>query len=239
MRSVGTLRQIARYPVKSMRGEELQSATVGLQGLPGDRLCAFVQTGLRSTFPWLTGRELPALLRYQAVYEDTERNARRESTVQVTTPGGERLPVDSEALREEIERGSGKPIRLHLDHRGNHDSAYVSLIAASTLRALSEAAGVAVDHRRFRMNFVVDGDGPPFSETAWVGKVLRFGSVRLAITEPDRRCVMITLDPDTGARSPAVLRAAAELNGACAGVYASVLAAGDVALGDELVFDPA
>ncbi len=47
---------------------------------------------------------------------------------------------------------------------------------------------------------------------------------------------MITLDPDSGAKAPGVLRAATELNGACAGVYASVLAAGDAALGDELAF---
>ena len=37
MKSLGTLRHVARYPVKSMRGEELRSAPVGLQGLPGDR----------------------------------------------------------------------------------------------------------------------------------------------------------------------------------------------------------
>jgi len=237
MKSLGTLRHVARYPVKSMRGEELRSASVGLQGLPGDRLCAFVQTGLRSTFPWLTGRELPALLRYQAAYEETGRGPRREPTVQVTTPSGERLAVHSEALREEIERASGRAVRLHIDYRGNHDSAYLSLITEATLRALSEAAGVAVDHRRFRMNFVVEGEGPPFSEKAWVGKVLRLGSVQLAITEPDRRCVMITLDPDGGANAPAVLRAAADLNGACAGVYASVLAAGDAAIGDDLSLD--
>jgi MOSC domain-containing protein len=234
MKSLGTLRHVARYPVKSMRGEELRSAPVGLQGLPGDRLCAFVQTGLRSTFPWLTGRELPELLRYQATYEEAGRSPPREATVQVTTPAGERLEVGSEALREEIERASGRSVRLHLDHRGNHDSAYVSLITAATLRAVSEAAGVPVDHRRFRMNFVVEGEDPPFSEKAWVGKVLRLGSVQLAITELDRRCMMITLDPDSGAKSPGVLRVAAELNGACAGVYASVLAAGEAAVGDAL-----
>src|SRR5712692_6989643 len=101
MKSLGTVRHLARYPVKSMRGEELRSASVGLQGLPGDRLCAFVQTGLRSTFPWLTGRELPALLSYQAVYDEGGRSPRSEAAVQVTTPSGERLAVDSEALREE------------------------------------------------------------------------------------------------------------------------------------------
>jgi len=46
--------------------------------------------------------------------------------------------------------------------------------------------------------------------------------VQLAITEPDRRCVMITLDPDTGAKNPAVLRAAAELNGASRGATGRV-----------------
>jgi hypothetical protein len=54
MRSLGTILHAARYPVKSMRGEELRSAPVGLQGVLGDRICAFAQTGLRSAFPWLT-----------------------------------------------------------------------------------------------------------------------------------------------------------------------------------------
>ena len=237
MEVLGVLRHLCRYPFKSMQGEELASARVGFNGLPGDRLCAFVQTDVRSTFPWLTGREMPDLLRYRASYQEGSTGPRRHPDVVVTTPGGERLTADSEALRLEIEGACGRSIRFHTDYRGNHDAAYVSIITTATLRALCEAGGVPYDQRRFRMNLVVEGNAAPFSEGAWTGRMLRIGSVRLGITEPDRRCAMITLQPETGAASKAILRAAADRNGACAGVYASVLAAGDVAVGDELFLE--
>jgi uncharacterized protein len=237
MKPLGVLRHLSRYPLKSMQGEELRSARLGFTGLPGDRLCAFVQTDLRSAFPWLTGREMPDLLRYRASYQEGATGPRRHPDVEVTTPGGERLAAGSEALRIAIERACGRSIRLHTDHRGNHDAAYVSIITTATLRALCEEGGVPYDQRRFRMNLVVEGDGPPFSEGAWAGRVARIGSVRLGITEPDRRCVMITLHPETGAASSALLRATADRNGACAGVYASVLAEGELAVGDELFLE--
>jgi len=42
MQSVGVLRQLGRYPVKSMRGESLAATTLTLQGVPEDRRYAFV-----------------------------------------------------------------------------------------------------------------------------------------------------------------------------------------------------
>jgi uncharacterized protein len=237
MEALGLLQHLCRYPVKSMQGEELRSARVGFTGLAGDRLCAFVQTGLRSTFPWLTGREMPDLLRYRATYQDGATSPRRNPDVEVTTPAGEKLSADSEALRLEIERACGRAVRLHTDHRGNHDAAYLSIVTTATLRALCEAGGVPYDQRRFRMNLVVEDGSAPFSEATWIGRILRVGPLRLGITEPDRRCAMITFDPETGAASPAILRAAADRNGACAGVYASVLTAGDLSVGDDLLLE--
>ncbi|MGH9354001.1 MAG: MOSC N-terminal beta barrel domain-containing protein, partial [Terriglobia bacterium] len=64
MQSAGVIRRLARYPVKSMRGEALPATTLTLQGVPEDRRYAFVQTASRSSFPWLTARELPELLCY-------------------------------------------------------------------------------------------------------------------------------------------------------------------------------
>ena len=51
MQSVGVIRQVARYPVKSMRGEALPIATLTLQGMAEDRRYAFVQAASRSAFP--------------------------------------------------------------------------------------------------------------------------------------------------------------------------------------------
>ena len=230
MTTVGRIQHIARYPVKSMRGESLEQASVGLQGIAGDRAYTFVQDGLHNLFPFLTGRECPDLMRYQPEWDHTgERPA-----LFVVTPDGERLPVASEELRVDVERRAGRNVRLHSDHRGNHDIAYVSIVAMSTLRALAEASGVEPDHRRWRMTLVLDDDIEPFGEKVWVGRTLAIGDLQLVVTEQDRRCVMTTLDPETGASTPAVLKKAGEMNDAYVGVYASVAVAGNVAVGDEV-----
>ncbi|MGH2632066.1 MAG: MOSC N-terminal beta barrel domain-containing protein, partial [Tepidiformaceae bacterium] len=52
MSNVGIIRHIVTYPVKSMRGEELSTANIGVNGIPGDRMYAFVKAGSSSYFPW-------------------------------------------------------------------------------------------------------------------------------------------------------------------------------------------
>ncbi len=230
METIGTVGCIARYPVKSMGGEELSTAVLGLNGIPGDRMYAFVQAGTHSPFPWLTAREYPGLLRYQPFTREVD----GRPALFVRTDSGAELLATSEELRAYIEAQAQRPVHLHTDHRGNHDVAYVSIITRATLQALAEAAGVAPDHRRFRMNIVVEGGTAPFGEREWVGKTVTADGARLVVTEQDRRCVMITLDPDGGDAEPAVLKRAGELNGACAGVYASVAAAGAISIGEAL-----
>jgi uncharacterized protein YcbX len=228
MTTLGTLARIARYPVKSMRGEELESTAVAFQGLPLDRSFAFVQEGVHTPFPWLTGRECPQLLQCQPIVGEG-----RWPAMRVHSPAGE-FELGSAEFAAQLHSWSGRRAVLHSDYRGCQDVAYVSVISTATIRALAETAGVPVDHRRFRMNFVVDLGDTPFAEKAWVGRQVRLGDVVIAVHEQDRRCQMITLDPETGASTPAVLKAAGELNEVYAGVYGSVLVPGEVSVGDEI-----
>ena len=231
MRLVGHVTTINRYPVKSMGGERLPETALTLQGVSGDRLYAFVQRDSKSDFPWLTGREAPGILSYAALLRPGKPTA-----VDVRTPSGATLAADSDELLAELEALSGRSLHRLANYRGNFDVAPVSLIALSTVRALATASGTAEDSGRYRMTFTVDtGGAAPFVENEWVGRELRIGkTARVAITEPDKRCVMITLDHPTSAGSPRILRAAAELNDAAAGVYGSVTAAGDVREGDTV-----
>ena len=89
---------------------------------------------------------------------------------------------------------------------------------------------------RFRPNLLVDlQDGGAFEELNWVGRVLRVGdTARVAITEADQRCVMITLDPETTISSPSVLRSVVQQHNQCAGVYGTVLTPGEVRIGDAI-----
>lgn len=213
-----------------MRGESLDSVELTFTGLPYDRRWSFVQSRSTSWFPWLTGRESGVMLRCQPFWDTSG----PRPALSVRTPDDREHDIASEELRAYLERESGRPVHLHSDHRGCQDVAYVSVISDATVLALASAGGVEPDHRRFRMNFVVAGVDEPFTEGQWVGRELQIGGARLAIHEQDRRCQMITLDPSTGESTPTVLKQAGELNNACAGVYASVLATGPVNLGDEV-----
>ena len=225
----GSITNITRYPVKSMRGESLETVDVDFVGLPLDRAFGFVQDGLLSPFPWFTGRECPQLLQCQPVL----RGEGRWPEVRVSTPEGD-FDLASPEFREQLFAWSGRHATLRSDYRGCQDVAYASVISTATIRALTEPSGVPFDQRRFRMNFVVELGDEPFAENAWIGKQITLGGVTLAVHQPDQRCNMITLDPETGTSTPAVLKKAGELNEACAGVYCSVLVEGKVSIGDKV-----
>jgi uncharacterized protein YcbX len=118
------------------------------------------------------------------------------------------------------------------------DIAVVHLLTTATidqLRALYPQG--RFEARRFRPNIVVST--PPgdrgFAENDWVGHTAAIGGdVRLAITEPCPRCVMITLPQDDLPKDSGTLRAAAQHNAVNAGVYASLLSGGPIRRGDPV-----
>ena len=233
MQVSGVIRQLRRYPVKSMRGESLDASTLTLQGIPADRRYAFVQMASRSSFPWLTARELPELLCYSTF---TEKVGPQEAEVTVTTPAGEKFPIKSDELRQALEARSGKELFLLYDYRGSYDVAPISLISRQTISRIAKESETEEDPLRFRPNLLIDLEGgEAFDELNWVGRILRVGdAARIAITEADQRCMMITLDPASAKPSPAVLRCVAQQHKQCAGVYATVLTPGEVRIGDTV-----
>ena len=236
MQRVGVIRRLARYPVKSMQGEACPSLPLTLQGFEEDRRFAFVQAESRSVFPWLTARELPELLRWQT---SIEKPGTRDVTVTVTTTDGERWPVASNELRQAIEKRFGKPLFLLRDYRGSFDVANVSLISEQTVQRIAEESATEANPWRFRPNLLVNLEGgAAFDELEWVGRVLRLGDkARIAVTEVDERCAMITLDPATSQPTPQVLKCVVQQHNKCAGVYATVLTPGDVRTGDAIILE--
>jgi uncharacterized protein YcbX len=77
----------------------------------------------------------------------------------------------------------------------------------------------------------------PFPEDAWVGCVLRVGGLRLRVDKRDGRCVVMTIDPVTTERNPAILRAVAQDRLGCLGVYGSIVEPGRVAVDDPVVIE--
>lgn len=234
MESVGVIKMLGRYPVKSMRGESLAEASLTLQGIADDRRYAFVQSESRSGFPWFTARELAEMLLYQPSVVGGN-----PVQVKVTSPNGETWAIESEELRKTLEGKSGRALHLMHDYRGNYDVAPVSVISRQTIARLAQESGTTENAMRFRPNLLVDlHGGDAYEEVNWVGRILRVGnSARIAITEVDFRCMIITLDPATAAASPSVLRCVAQQHEKRAGVYATVLSSGDIRVGDTVALE--
>lgn len=230
-RRVGRVVGLWRYPVKSMAGEALSEVDVSWHGLAGDRRWAFVRDGVRqSGFPWLTLRERNDMNRYRPAFLEPTRPDK--SPLVVTSPSGSVFDITDPALATELHPGGAQVIK---QDRGIFDTFPLSLISTRTLTDLGESVGIALDAMRFRPNFLIEAEGgDAFPEDGWLGGVLQIGSLRLRVDQRDGRCMVITLDPATAERNPAVLRAVAQEREGCLGVYASTVQPGRVAIGDEV-----
>jgi len=234
---VGTVASLYRFPVKSMAGEQLEQASLYWHGIEGDRRQVFVKSGDLSSFPWLTARDVPELVRYSAMLVDPSNP--RTSSARVRTPEGDDLDVESEELRAILAQRHGAPVHLMRISRGAPDAAAVSVIGLGTLRALGQRIGLPLDVRRFRQNVYLETNGgQPDVEDEWVGRLLVFGegdgAASVRILRPDHRCMMVNLDPDTARQTPAVLREIAQSRGNTAGLYCSVETIGPMKVGDPV-----
>jgi hypothetical protein len=115
----------------------------------------------------------------------------------------------------------------------------LSLMTTRTLASLGARMGAELEPLRFRPNLLVDAvSDEPFPEEDWVGSVLQIGGLTMRVDQRDARCVMITIDPQTLERTPAILRTVAQEREGCLGVYGTVVTPGRVTLGDPVVLGP-
>ncbi|MEM7129904.1 MAG: MOSC N-terminal beta barrel domain-containing protein [Chloroflexota bacterium] len=240
---IGTVTQVNLYPVKSMQGIPVQQAQLWWYGLDGDRKAAFVRSDNQSHFPWLTGREYPDLVRYEAYFTDPK--TPDTSPIRVKTRSGLDLALDDPELLRDLSQKSGHPLHLMRLNRGVFDCMPVSVISQTLVQTLADSLKEAVDTRRFRANIVIDvepsvrvaSDGG-FPEAKWLNKTITFGNhetgAQVQADYEDRRCAMINIDPDTSERNPTILKKVAQLWDACAGIYGATRRLGTVCVGDEV-----
>lgn len=253
---IGTIDSLWRYPVKSMRGEEVDELFAGYAGVYGDRLFAFVSDASPKGFPYFTGREQRRMICYRARFRDPAKAARpsnqkeaeengawplpasMELAVDVETPDGKFLAIDDPSLIDSLRAGTqhSNGITLLRSDRGMTDCAPLSLFSLQTVRQLELESGTPIDKRQFRANIYLDLPGMTgFAEDKFVGRSLRLGSkVVVNIIKRDGRCMMITLNPDTAEKSPAILKTVAQAHEGKAGLYAAVLTEGLIGKGDPV-----
>jgi uncharacterized protein YcbX len=256
---VGKVESLWRYPVKSMRGEEMEEMFAGFAGVYGDRLFAFESSASPKSFPFFTGREKRQMIRFRPRYRNPEKAARpvnvteaenlgsgvnpisasaAELMIDVETPEGRTLAIDDPALIDSLRADIDEKHALTLlrSDKAMTDCRPLSIISVQTAKKLGEETCVAVDKRRFRANVYLDlHSSRGFAEDQFVGRSLRIGSkVTVAVLQRDGRCMMITLDPDTAEKTPAILKAVAQAHEGMAGVYGAILAEGMIRRGDPV-----
>lgn len=236
---LGEIEAIFRYPVKSMRGERLDAATVGWHGLEGDRRMALRRLeGGRPGFPWLSATALPELVLFTPRGRETKSG--EALPTHVLTPEGETLPLFGEALAAGIGRRLGAPVEMMHLRQGIFDDASVSVITSDTIREVCRLGGKDLDLRRFRPNIVVRATrAVPFEEDEWLGGVLAFGegddAPAVTVTARDVRCAMVNIDPDHASIAPELLKAVVRANQNNAGVYGTVTRIGQMVVGQKIV----
>lgn len=177
------IKELWRYPVKSMAGERVARIDVGPLGLTGDRTVLVHNHGRI-----ITARTRPALLGLKGTWDES---------------GPPRIsghPWDSpEALALTKSAAGPDAEPQHYEGRDRFD---ILPLLVATDGAIEH---MGIDTRRLRPNIVIGGV-EDLEERNWPGHRLRIGEVLIHAAQLRGRCVMTTYDPDTLEQDTGVLR---------------------------------
>jgi len=249
------VRRISIAPVKSLRVVHPGEVLLSQSGVAGDRRFFLTDASGRL----YNGKRDGRLVQVRPDWDEASRRLR------LTFPGG--AVVDGAVeLGDEVTAELGTPVttrRVHgpwaaalsellgatvalnwadeplVDRRSRDGS--VTLVSTGSLERLRAEAGAdeAVDGRRFRMLFEVEGLDA-HGEDEWLGRRVRVGTALVTISGDVGRCVVTTRDPETGSGDLDTLRVLAgyRREGVTEplpfGVYGSVLKPGRVRVGDDV-----
>jgi len=254
-----TINAIYRYPVKGLSAEKMDRvALMPGECLPHDRRFAIA---LGSTLfdprrpEWLSKIHFIMLMRDEKLAQLQTRFDAESGVLTIAECGrvlvrermteAEGCKLVAEFFADFLGNAVSGPLRVveapghaFADARRKPNATtdkYVSLINRASIAALEAAMGVPVDPIRFRANVYFDG-ASAWSEHDWIDSEIALGAARLRVVSPITRCAATQVNPVTAKRDldivAALGRAFGHIN---MGVYAEVVAGGEVALGDALL----
>lgn len=183
---LGKVASIWRYPVKSMIGEELQTAEVTATGLVGDRVLALIDRETGKVASAKNPRLWPNFFVYSAAYLSPSSDARSQPVVRINLPDGQAMTSDDPQLEQQLSTGLGRAVRIQwlsdeivtsqgywpdfewLENRDEvfefplpqgtfFDGMTIHLLTTATLECLRAASPESrFDVARFRPNFVIE-----------------------------------------------------------------------------------
>lgn len=205
------VKELWRYPVKSMRGEPLDEAEIGPDGVAGDRL-----VHVENARGVVTSRTRPRLLGVRATL-----GANGEALVE----GDPWWHPRAEAL---VSEAAGPGARL-VPYDGPERFDILPLLVATD--GAIDAFGR--DGRRLRPNIVIGGV-PGLAERHWEGREVMVGAAAVFLDSLRERCIMTTFDPDTLEQDVEVLRDIRRRFGGLLALNAAVARPGTVRIGDPV-----
>jgi len=228
--------ELWRYPVKSMRGEQVAAARVAPDvGVDGDRAYALIDVETGTVASAKHPRKWERLLACRAILRD-------DRGVEIELPDGMRLDSTDPAVDPRLSALVGRDVRLsdtpprqakYEEYDAARttaksrplavgagagtffDFAPIHLVTTGTFARLQELLPAStIDRARFRPNLIIDtGEVRGFVENDWNGWLVTIGDeVMLAVVFTCPRCVMTTLAQPGVPADPEILRAAATHN---------------------------
>lgn len=222
------LSALYRYPLKSARGETLQQIGLDKLGLEGDRRWMLVD---EASGRFLTQRAVARMSQLSALYNDQgglTLSAAGLASLEVPLPDAAaalrgvtiwqdslRVPDAGDEAAAWVSEFVGKPTRLVQvpperarstaagygkddDQVAFADGFPLLLIGQASLEDLSSRVGRPLEMLRFRPNLVIEGSAA-FAEDQW--RRIRIGDLEFRVVKPCSRCILTTIDPQTGERS--------------------------------------
>ncbi|GAA3162711.1 MOSC domain-containing protein [Planomonospora alba] len=238
----GSVGRILRWPVKSLRGEEIEQARFDGRGMAGDRAYALVDERDGREGRRLTVRQRAEMLHWSSGYPAEGAEPALTEPV-LTGPDGTVWRWGDPGLAGALAESLGTPLRLRAAD-GQQDRGPTVLVTTEASRAaLEEEMGAPVDLLRFRPNLHLDLDAPAFAEEDWTdGTVLTVGEVELAVTGevtgPCIRCAVPSWDPEGRERWPQLQKWLIERHANKFGVIMRVTRHGTARRGDAVAARP-
>jgi MOSC domain-containing protein len=250
--SPASLQAIYRYPVKGLSPQALTRTRLEPgQTLPADRLYAIENgpSGFDPAAPAYFPKQRFLMLmrneRLAALRTDFDEQSHtlvihwegREAARGDLRSAEGRLAIEAFFRRYMAKDLRGPPKVLFGAGHSFSDFAkkVVSIINLASVAAVADAIGAPVNPLRFRANVYVTG-WPAWHEFDLVEREFGLGGARLKAIKRIERCAATEVDPDTGIRDLPVPRTLMQnFKHTDCGIYAEVVAAGEIAVGDRII----
>ncbi len=247
---IGRVAHLVRHPIKSAGYEAVDAVTLNAgEAFPFDRVWAVAHAAARLPDPLAWAPKLQ-FLRGWGSADLMAVSCASDPTIGKVTLSHPRRPTESfhpddatdaarlidwlRPLWPENRPEPARVVRVPGQALTDQDQPLVSINSLTSLEELSARIGQDLSIHRWRGNIWVDG-WAPWAELGLIGQDITIGAARLRVEEPIGRCRATGANPRTGVLDADTMAALeAGYGHTDFGIFARVVAGGDVALGDEV-----